>query len=126
MATIPDDAERSLTGLAWRVLRPGTGNVHPEPGDTVEVLYAGWTRDGLVFDSSYAHARAGRFALDETKPFGWNEALFGMVSGEKRLVWIPEDLAYGGQKDRPKGMLIFEIELLSIEPRQVDEIVGTP
>ncbi|MCH7779412.1 MAG: FKBP-type peptidyl-prolyl cis-trans isomerase [Acidobacteria bacterium] len=126
VSAIPEDAQRSLTGLAWRVLRPGAGDVHPGPGDTVEVLYAGWTRDGLVFDSSYAHARAGRFALDETMPFGWNEALFGMVSGEKRLVWIPEDLAYGGQKNRPKGMLVFEIELLSIEPRQVDEIVGTP
>jgi peptidylprolyl isomerase len=123
---VPDDAERSLTGLAWRVLKPGTGDVHPGPGDTVEVLYAGWTRDGKIFDSSYAHAQPGRFALDATQPFGWNETLFGMVSGEKRLVWIPEDLAFAGQKNRPQGMLIFEIELLSIEPQQVDEIVGTP
>lgn len=126
VSTIPDDAERSLTGLAWRLLKPGTGDLNPGRGDTVEVVYALWTRDGRLFDSSYAHARPGRFELNETLPFGFNEALFGMVVGEKRLVWIPEDLAYRGQKDRPQGMLVFEIELLSIEPRQVDEVVETP
>jgi len=117
MSAIPDDVERSVTGLAWRVLKSGTGEVHPRDGDTVEVLYAIWTRDGRLFDSSYAHASAGRFVLNETMPFGFNEALFGMVTGEERVVWIPEDLAYGGQKGRPQGMLVFKMELLSIEPR---------
>jgi len=126
LSAIPDDAERSLTGLAWRVLKPGTGDVHPRDGDTVEVLYALWARNGELLDSSYAHASPGRFELNEAMPFGFNEALFGMVAGEKRVVWIPEDLAYGGQKNRPQGMLVFEMELLSIEPRQVDEIAETP
>ncbi len=118
VSAIPDDAERSVTGVAWRVLKSGTGEVHPGEGDTVEVLYAIWTHDGTLFDSSYAHASPGRFVLDETKPFGFNEALFDMVTGEERVVWIPEDLAYGGRKDRPQGMLVFQMELLSIEPRQ--------
>ena len=126
LAAIPEDAERSVTGLAWRVLSPGQGDVHPRAGDTVELQYALWTRDGKLFDSSYAHARPGRFELNESLPVGFNEALYDMVSGEKRLVWIPEDLAYGGRKDRPQGMLVFEMELLSIESRQVDEIVETP
>jgi len=126
VSAIPDDAERSITGLAWRVLAPGTGDVHPREGDTVEVLYAIWTRDGKLVDSSYAHASPGRFELNATLPFGFKEALFSMVIGEKRLVWIPEDLAYGSQKDRPQGMLVFEMELSSIEPRLVDESVETP
>jgi FKBP-type peptidyl-prolyl cis-trans isomerase len=117
VSAIPDDAERSVTGLAWRVLKSGTGDVHPREGDTVEVMYAIWTRDGSLFDSSYAHASPGRFVLDETQPFGFNEALFGMIAGEERVFWIPEDLAYGGQKGRPQGMLVFKMELLSIEPR---------
>jgi AcrR family transcriptional regulator len=33
---------------------------------------------------------------------------------EKRRLWIPEDLAYQGKPDRPKGMLVFDIELLKI------------
>ena len=115
VSAIPDDVERSPTGLAWRVLRPGLGDAHPRPGDTIEVLYAIWTADGELFDSSYAHASPGRFVLNETMPAGFNEALFAMVTGEHRLIWIPEDLAYEGRSDRPAGMLVFEIELLSID-----------
>jgi len=116
VSAIPDDVERSLTGLAWRVLKRGSGDVHPRSGDTVEVLYSLWTRDGSLVDSSYAHAKPGRFELNSSMPFGFNEALFDMVVGEKRMVWIPEDLAYAGQEGRPEGMLVFELELSSIEP----------
>ncbi len=123
---VPDDAERSETGLAWKVLRPGDGRTHPEKGDTIELVYTIWTGEGEVFDSSYAHARPGRFVLNDTMPAGFNEALLTMVTGEKRLVWIPEELAYGGRADRPQGMLVFEMELLSIEPREVDAGAGTP
>jgi FKBP-type peptidyl-prolyl cis-trans isomerase len=116
VSAIPADAETSLTGLAWRVLKPGNGDVHPRSGDAVEVLYSMWTRDGKLVDSSYSHAGPGRFELNSSMPFGFNEALFDMVVGEKRLIWIPEDLAYAGQKGRPEGMLVFEVELSSIEP----------
>jgi len=111
----PRDAERTITGLAFKVLRPGTGTEHPHFGDTVEVHYAGWTTDGKMFDSSFDHGRPGRFVLDGSKPKGWNEALTMMVVGEKRRVWIPEGLAYAGAKNRPAGMLVFDLELLSFE-----------
>jgi peptidylprolyl isomerase len=111
----PRDAERTITGLAYRILRPGTGTDHPRFGDTVEVHYAGWTTDGEMFDSSFDHGRPGRFVLDSSKPNGWNEALTMMVVGEKRRVWIPEELAYAGAEDRPAGMLVFDLELLSLD-----------
>jgi FKBP-type peptidyl-prolyl cis-trans isomerase len=44
---------------------------------------------------------------------GWTEALQRMVEGDKVRVWIPEELAYRGQD--PKGMLVFDIELIKIE-----------
>jgi hypothetical protein len=37
-----------------------------------------------------------------------------MVEGEKRRVWIPEQLAYKGQPQRPQGMLVLEVELVKI------------
>jgi peptidylprolyl isomerase len=116
VSAIPDDAVRTASGLAYRVLQPGSGKRHPVPGSVVQVHFAGWTRDGTMFDSSYNHAKPGRFTLDETMPLGWNEALYLMVEGERRRLWIPEDLAYGGQRNRPRGMLVFDVELLTIEP----------
>jgi peptidylprolyl isomerase len=37
-----------------------------------------------------------------------------MVEGEKRRFWIPESLAYGGRPGAPAGMLVFDVELLSV------------
>jgi peptidylprolyl isomerase len=111
----PPNAERSVTGLAWRVLQPGSGDRRPRAGERVEVEYAGWTRDGKMFDSSFDHGQPGVFTLGSHMPRGWNEALKMMVVGEKRRIWIPEELAYAGQKNRPEGMLIFDVELLSIK-----------
>lgn len=129
VSSIPDDAERSVTGLAWRILKSAPESEdpqHPQPGDTVKAVYAGWTRDGRLFDAAYNHGTAGTFVLDDGMPLGWNEALFQMTPGEKRLYWIPEDIAYGGRSDRPKGMLVFEIELLSIERASLDDDGATP
>ena len=45
---------------------------------------------------------------------GWTEGLQLMVVGEKRRFWIPQDLAYKGRPGAPAGMLVFDVELLSI------------
>ena len=37
-----------------------------------------------------------------------------MVEGEKRRFWIPQKLAYRGQSGYPRGMLVFDIELIEI------------
>jgi FKBP-type peptidyl-prolyl cis-trans isomerase len=110
----PRDADFTESGLATKVLRAGTGTRHPAYGERVVVHYAGWTRDGKMFDASYNHGKPGTFSLDDRMPVGWNEALKLMVVGEKRRIWIPEDLAYAGRPDRPKGMLVFDVELLDI------------
>jgi peptidylprolyl isomerase len=112
--TPPESAERTATGVAYRILRPGGGERHPQEGSTVEVHYAGWTTDGQLFDASYDHRYHGTFTLDDSMPAGWNEALQMMVEGEKRRIWIPEELAYNGEPDRPAGMLVFDVELLAI------------
>lgn len=112
---IPDDALRTPSGIASKVLRVGLGTVRPTPRSTVTVHYTGWTMDGKQFDSSLDNGKPATFRLDEVIP-GWTEALQLMVRTEKRRVWIPGHLAYDNVPDptAPKGMLVFDIELLEV------------
>ena len=114
VAAPPADAQRTPSGLASKVLTPGTGTRHPRPNSRVTVHYTGWTTDGKMFESSVPRKQPITFALNEVIT-GWTEGLQMMVEGEKRLFWIPENLAYGGQPGSPQGMLVFEIELIRIE-----------
>lgn len=75
--------------------------------------YSGWTTDGKMFDSSVARGEPVSFPLDNVIS-GWTEGVQMMVEGEKRRFWIPEQLAYPGG-DGPRGMLVFDIELIRIE-----------
>jgi peptidylprolyl isomerase len=115
VAAPPADAQTTDSGLATKVLRPGTGTEHPKVTDTVTVHYAGWTTDGKPFDSSYGRGKPATFSLNRMID-GWKEALPLMVPGEMRRLWIPESLAYKGRPGRPAGMLVFDVELISIQP----------
>jgi FKBP-type peptidyl-prolyl cis-trans isomerase len=109
----PKDATVEKDGVATKVLTKGTGTAHPTPANGVTVQYAGWTTDGKMFDASYTRGEPATFNVAGVIP-GWTEALQLMVVGEKRRIWIPEQLAYKGQPGRPQGMLVFEVELLKI------------
>ena len=109
----PKDAKKTNSGIAWRSLTVGEGG-HPPPTAQVTVRYAGWTNDGHCFDHTDA---------DETMTFplngviaGWSEGVQLMAKGGKTRFWIPEKLAYDGQQGKPKGMLVFDIELIAILP----------
>ena len=127
----PADAITSPSGLASKVLQPGTGSDKPGPADTVTVHYSGWTTDGKQFDSSVDRGRTISFALNQVIA-GWTEGLQLMVAGEKRRFWIPGNLAYGDnpRSGAPKGMLVFDVELFAIqkapEPPPVPEDVAAP
>jgi FKBP-type peptidyl-prolyl cis-trans isomerase len=108
------DAAVTPSGLATRVLEPGTGTQHPRPNSRVRVHYSGWTTDGEMFDSSVARNEPISFGLNQVIA-GWTEGVQLMVEGEKRRLWIPERLAYGGQRGAPQGMLVFDVELIKIE-----------
>jgi peptidylprolyl isomerase len=109
----PADAKKTASGLAYKVLKPGTGKRHPTARDEVEVHYSGWTTDGRMFDSSVARGQSITFPLSGVVA-GWTEGVQLMVEGEKARFWIPENLAYGG-KQPPYGMLVFDIELIKIQ-----------
>ncbi len=113
VAKIPKNAEKTESGLASRVLEKGDGDQHPTATSTVTVNYTGWTTDGKMFDSSIVRGKPATFGLNQVIP-GWTEGLQLMVVGEKRRLWIPENLAYAGRPGRPQGMLVFDVELLEI------------
>jgi peptidylprolyl isomerase len=104
----------------WRrhppILAVGLSNVRPSIRSNVTVHYTGWTTDGKMFDSSVARGEPASFDLGQVIP-GWTEGLQLMVIGEKRRFWIPGNLAYDSspRPDAPKGMLVFDIELLKVQ-----------
>jgi peptidylprolyl isomerase len=113
----PKTAKRTKSGLAYRVLAPGKGKVHPKATDRVTVHYSGWTTDGKMFDSSVQRGSPSSFSLGQVIK-GWTEGLQLMVEGEKTRFWIPGELAYGDKPQRPgapSGMLVFDVELLAIQ-----------
>src|SRR5688572_33218390 len=114
VAAPPADATTTASGLATKVLTPGTGSQHPRANSRVRVHYSGWTTDGQMFDSSVAKNEPISFGLNQVIA-GWTEGVQLMVEGEKRRLWIPERLAYGGQRGAPQGMLVFDVQLIKIE-----------
>ena len=110
----PADASTTSTGLATKVITPGTGTQHPRANSRVKVHYSGWTTDGQMFDSSVARNEPISFGLNQVIS-GWTEGVQLMVEGETRRLWIPEQLAYRGQRGAPQGMLVFDVELIKIE-----------
>ena len=114
VAAPPPDAATTASGLATKVITPGTGTAHPRASSRVRVHYSGWTTDGQLFDSSVARGEPITFGLNQVIT-GWTEGVQLMVEGETRRLWIPERLAYGGQRGAPQGMLVFDVELIKIE-----------
>lgn len=129
VAAAPADAEKTPSGLASKVIKAGTGDLKPRATDSVQVHYTGWTTDGKMFDSSVQRGKPATFPLNRVIR-GWTEGLQLMVEGEKRRFWIPADLAYGnsGAGGRPKGTLVFDVELMSISrpPETPSDVAAIP
>jgi peptidylprolyl isomerase len=123
----PADAVKTASGLYSRVLSPGSGTVHPAPADTVTVWYTGWTTAGKLVDSTATRGRPATFRLNRVMD-GWKEGVQLMVAGERRRFWIPEPLAYKGRSDRPRGMIVFDIELISLDqaPAVPEDVAAVP
>ena len=117
VAAAPEDAKKTSSGLAYKIIKRGKGKQRPAPSSTVEVHYSGWTPDGKMFDSSVERGKPTSFALDSVIK-GWTEGVQLMAVGDKARFWIPGKLAYGDKPARagaPAGPLVFDIELLAIK-----------
>jgi FKBP-type peptidyl-prolyl cis-trans isomerase len=111
------------SGLQYKVLKEGTGP-KPSAADTVVCNYRGTLIDGKEFDSSYKRGEPATFPVNGVIK-GWTEALQLMPVGSKWQLFLPADLAYGdrgaGADIGPGATLIFEVELMSIQPAKPAE-----
>ena len=108
------------SGMQYKILTEGTGP-KPTASDTVVCNYRGTLIDGKEFDSSFKRKEPAKFPVSGVIK-GWTEALQLMPVGSKWQLFIPPNLAYGeqgvGADIQPNSTLIFEVELLSIEPKK--------
>jgi peptidylprolyl isomerase len=124
VAAPPADAAKTPSGLATKVIAKGKGTDHPTKEDVVTIHYTGWKTDGTMFDSSVTKGKPASFPVGRVIA-GFSEGLQLMVPGEKRRLWIPESLAYKGARE-PKGMLVFDIELIDIPTRAPADVKAPP
>ena len=116
VVTLPD-------GLQYKVLTEGTG---PKPAATDSVVcnYRGTLIDGTEFDSSYKRGQPATFPVSGVIK-GWTEAVQLMPVGSKWQLFLPAELAYGnrgaGPQIGPNATLIFEVELLSIQDKALQD-----
>ncbi len=111
------EAKKTQTGIRTIIQRPGEGPT-PKPGDKVNVLYVGRLLNDTIFDQNQDPTQPFTFRIRREMVIeGWDQVLQLMRKGEKRLVIIPPELAYGTRGQPPKigrnATLVFEIELLS-------------
>jgi len=108
----------TASGLQYVIMKAGTGS-KPGLNDKVSCHYHGTLIDGTVFDSSVDRGQPASFPVSGVIP-GWTEALQMMPVGSKWKLFLPSNLAYGergaGGKIGPNSVLVFEVELLAIEP----------
>ena len=106
------------SGLIYVRTKKGKG---PKPGykQTVKVHYTGKLLDGTVFDSSVDRGEPIAFPLGVGQVIkGWDEGIALMQKGEKGILYIPYDLAYGTMDRGPipaYSNLVFEVELVGFE-----------
>lgn len=112
-----DGVETTDSGLQYEILEEGNGE-KPGADDRVKVHYTGELISGEVFDSSRERGEPVTFGLNQVIP-GWTEGLQLMSEGSRAKLYIPADLAYGpggNQRIGPNETLVFDVELLEINP----------
>jgi FKBP-type peptidyl-prolyl cis-trans isomerase len=115
------NAKKTNTGIRYIILKEAEpGAPSPKAGNFVSVLYVGKLLEGKIFDQAQDKDHPFSFRVGREQVIeGWDQVLPLMKRGEKRLVIIPPELAYGSRGQPPSiprdATLVFEIELLEIK-----------
>jgi len=119
-------------GVQRKILKDGNGTDKPKKGDTVTIEYTGNLYDaakeadnyrGKQFDTSKGRGDF-KTKIGVGKVIkGWDEGVMDMSLGEKSVLTISGDYAYG---DRgfpglipPNSTLVFEVELKGINDKKI-------
>jgi peptidylprolyl isomerase len=107
------------SGIWYNISKQGNGPV-PTAGKTVQVKYKGMFLDGKVFDNSDFHGGPLEFVVGMRQMIpGFDQSVLSMKLGEKRVIVIPPELAYGAQGAGgvipPNAFIVFELELVRIK-----------
>jgi FKBP-type peptidyl-prolyl cis-trans isomerase FklB len=112
------------SGLQYKILSPGDPHgKSPAPTDDVTVRYRTSLIDGKEIDRSDTHDRPAKFRVNSVFK-GWQEAFASMKLGATWELFVPPELGYGNNSPPsipPGSLLIYEIELLRIEPHAAME-----
>ncbi len=114
-----EEVQTTDSGLQYQVLERGDGSGQsPSGDDTVLAHYEGRLIDGEVFDSSRERGEPAEFQLNQVIQ-GWTEGLQMMQPGDRYRLFIPAELGYGESGSGPippNSTLIFDVELLDVNP----------
>jgi FKBP-type peptidyl-prolyl cis-trans isomerase FkpA len=105
---------KTQRGTYYQDVTVGTG-IASIPGRKAKVRYTGWLPNGTQFDSGEYEFTPGAGGVIE----GWPDGIVGMKVGGKRKLVIPAALGYGAAGSPPdippNSVLVFQVELLSVE-----------
>ncbi len=120
-------ADEKVPKLRVDIISPGAGEPAKE-GQVVIAHYTGTLEDGTVFDSSRERDEPFAFTLGREQVIkGWDLAFAQLRVGDRAILTIAPELAYG-DKDRdpipPGSTLIFDVTLLELKEHALSDLLA--
>lgn len=109
------EAERTNSGLYYKVIDPGNADKKPSKVSQVSVQYVGKLLNGTTFDRSPTDENIS-FPLNKVI-LGWQEGIPKVGEGGEIKLIIPSRLGYGQAKVGripSNSVLIFDVKLLEV------------
>ncbi len=107
------------SGIQYRIIQQGSGN-KPMINDMVYVHYRLMLEDSTLVDNSYERGEPVSFKMGAGQVIdGWEKGIRLLNEGDRAILIIPPDLAYGESAvgDIPaNSKLIFDVEVVKIDP----------
>lgn len=126
--TAPDDATKTESGLAFKILKKGDGGAKPAANDIIKMDFFTWDSKGnRVMAPSLQGQEPRDIKIAELPVAGLVEGLKLMTKGEKRRLWIPKELSF--QRGEQNEEIIIDVELLEVKPDPTaapDDILTAP